>query len=354
LWWKWLLFFFLLGIGVLEDTSEEASLAVDLFGNGEHNRLQSTILGLSNNLTTNTDNLGLASLDISLQVVVVVLLVHTSHQEIDITTNNINELIVEQSGSGGVETVDSSLVIDNDGRDHEAIQNLTLSLENRLHNLIDRLLESSKKVRLVADKLLSDFQVNGADRAILLLEDNIATITNDLGCTSLEVGLQVGVVSALVLLGHDDSNVLANEFLGDVSSKLLERRIAVLDDTLIVDGDESVQKHVKHGKDGLSLGRVLLIAGILRILRGSNEDTLTITTIHLHIAEHVEQVLLTADGDIITILVLVLHSHAHAELLLDDVTELRVSRVDGDADGANILAVDELEGHLGGLSAGVL
>jgi hypothetical protein len=119
--------------------------------------------------------------------------------------------------------MDGSLLVDDHGGHHEVIEHLALRLQDGLlHRLL--LLDRPQDARehLSGALLqLGDRQVDGDDRAVLKLADDVTTGTDDLGLVGLEVVLDV----AVVLLGkgrrHEDLDVAADDVRARVAKELL-------------------------------------------------------------------------------------------------------------------------------------
>ena len=331
------------GLNLLEDTSEETLVLITLLSDSQEDRDERTVLGLSDDAASNTDDLGLSSVHVGLEVAVVGLAVRRRHEHGNILTNNVDERVSQEILSSLVETVDGTLGVDNDGRDDQSIQNLALLLQERL--LLDLslgLLQDTDEVQLSGSHgLLRNLQVDGHDGAILLNSNNVTTLSNNTRNTSLEVVTQEVIVIRLSVLSHQNVNVTTNEFRLIIAKGSLDLLVDVLNDTSLGDDDDRVQDELEHGEHiRASLSRQgLLNSGSARGVRLTliQVELDTVASTHSSLTEALLQISLTLDGDLISIRIGILDTKTALELIFQLTTDALEGGGTSDLDGVPVI-----------------
>lgn len=243
---------------LLHDTCEETFILIALFSDSEEDGDESAVAMLSDNVTTDTDNLGDSGLHVGLEVSVMKLLVRGRHENVDILSNNVDEGESEELLSGLVETIDETDVIDDDGRHGEVVENFTLHLDERLLlSLIASLLHDTNKVETVASRLLSELKMDWNDGSVFLNSDNVASFADNARNSSLQVVTQISVVVGPRVFGRQDVNVSANHLGLRVSQDTLDSLVDILHNTIFSNNDNGIKdefEHTKHIGDQLRVG----------------------------------------------------------------------------------------------------
>ena len=96
---------------------------------------------------------------------------------------------------------------------------------------------------------LSDAKVYGKLRPVLLLSNDFPRGADDGFLAGFTVTLQVGIVVTRQMLGHQHPYIAAYDVMGAVAKHALGTGVEHLDDSPLIDHDDSVRGIVKNGRD---------------------------------------------------------------------------------------------------------
>lgn len=343
----------------MHDTGEEALLLIALLSDSEEDGDESAVAVLGYDVAAKTNNFGDSSLHVGLQVPIVSLSVRGRHEYVDVLSNDINEGEAEELLSGLVESIDETLVIDDNGGHREVVEDLTLHLDERLLlGLVASLFEDTDEVESGTSGFFSELKIDGDDRAVLLNGNDIASLADDAGDSSSQVVAEVCVVVGSRILGRQNVNISANHLGLRVSKDALDSLVDVLHDTLLVDDNGGIKdelEHTEHVSDELGV-RLLLSARLaflastmasrrsselLGVLKRTTTSSVArhrvgaVLLVQVELDSHAAlsasfrqallEVGLAAHSHLVTIRVKVLHTKLALELLL----ELTAKRTEG-------------------------
>ena len=81
---------------------------------------------------------------------------------------------------------------------------------------------------------------------------------DDSGLTRVQVSGEIAVVMFAIGRGHEQLDVLANQFVGAVGENALCGGVSRLDDAALIDGDDSVNRGVENGlESGIAIVQAL-------------------------------------------------------------------------------------------------